>query len=239
MCFTKLTIMKLLMIFIIAFSYLLPDAFPQKITINTQTKRVEGHNYRGYESDIRGDYEDIKSNWLKLLRKKAKLKTRRNHYQIDELALLNMGMVVTGFSKISSNDSTVNIWLALNPEEILEDTVELVNNELESLLYNFTFEHYKSGIQKQINDAERAATFTSRKHQQLIQEAKSMDIKLLDVQNEKKKLEESLISIELELQVLLQRIENNKTDQETAYKDLEEIKKVLEGYKEKLKKLGQ
>ena len=239
MCFTKSTMMKPLMIFIIAIIYLRPDAFSQKVTINTQTKRVEGHNYSGYESGIRGDYEDIKSNWLKLLRKNAKLKTRRNHYQIDELMLLNLGIEVIGFSKISSNDSTVSIWLALNPEEISGDTVELINTELESLLYNFTFEHYKGGIQKQINDAERAATFTSRKHQQLIQEAKSMDIKLLDVQNEKKKLEESLTSIELELQVLLQKIENNKADQVTTYKDLEEIKKVLEGYKEKLKKLGQ
>jgi len=231
--------MKLLVIFIIAFGYLLPDAFPQKITINVQTKRVAGHNYSGYQSDITGDFEDIKSDWLKLLRKNAKLKTRRNHYQIDELALLNLGIEVTGFSKIGSNDNTVNIWLALYTEEIPEDKVELVNRELESMLYNFTFEHYKSGIQKQINDAERAAAFTSRKHQQLIQEAKSMDIKLLDVQNEKKKLEESLTSIELELQVLLQRIENNKADQEITYKDLEEIKKVLDGYKEKLKKLGQ
>lgn len=231
--------MKLLVIFIIAFGYLLPDAFPQKITINVQTKRVAGHNYSGHQSDITGDFEDIKSDWLKLLRKNTKLKTRRNHYQIDELALLNLGIEVTGFSKISSNDNTVNIWLALYTEEIPEDTVELVNRELESMLYNFTFEHYKSGIQKQINDAERAAAFTSRKHQQLIQEAKSMDIKLLDVQNEKKKLEESLTSIELELQVLLQRIENNKADQEITYKDLEEIKKVLDGYKEKLKKLGQ
>lgn len=231
--------MKLLVIFIIAFGYLLPDAFPQKITINVQNKRVAGHNYSGQQSDITGDFEDIKSDWLKLLRKNAKLKIRRNHYQIDELALLNLGIEVTGFSKISSNDNTVNIWLALYTEEIPEDTVELVNRELESMLYNFTFEHYKSGIQKQINDAERAAAFTSRKHQQLIQEAKSMDIKLLDVQNEKKKLEESLTSIELELQVLLQRIENNKADQEITYKDLEEIKKVLDGYKEKLKKLGQ
>lgn len=231
--------MKLLVLFIIAFGYLLPDAFPQKITINVQTKRVAGHNYSGQQSDITGDFEDIKSDWLKLLRKNAKLKIRRNHYQIDELALLNLGIEVTGFSKISSNDNTVNIWLALYTEEIPEDTVELVNRELESMLYNFTFEHYKSGIQKQINDAERAAAFTSRKHQQLIQEAKSMDIKLLDVQNEKKKLEESLTSIELELQVLLQRIENNKADQEITYKDLEEIKKVLDGYKEKLKKLGQ
>lgn len=219
--------MKLLVIFIIAFGYLLPDAFPQKITINVQTKRVAGHNYSGQQSDITGDFEDIKSDWLKLLRKNAKLKIRRNHYQIDELALLNLGIEVTGFSKISSNDNTVNIWLALYTEEIPEDTVELVNRELESMLYNFTFEHYKSGIQKQINDAERAAAFTSRKHQQLIQEAKSMDIKLLDVQNEKKKLEESLTSIELELQVLLQRIENNKADQEITYKDLEEIKKGI------------
>ena len=135
--------MKPLMIFIIAIIYLLPDAFPQKVTINTQTKRVEGHNYSGYESGIRGDYEDIKSNWLKLLRKNAKLKTRRNHYQIDELLLLNLGIEVIGFSKITPNDSTVSIWLALNPEEISGDTVELINTELESLLYNFIFEHNK------------------------------------------------------------------------------------------------
>jgi len=231
--------MKLLVIFFIALAYLLPDVFSQKITISVQTKRVGGHNYRGYESEIAGDYEDIKSDWLKPLRKNAKLKTKRNHYQIDELALLNLGIVVTGFSKISSNDSTVSIWLALNTEEIPEDTIELVNSELESILYNFTFGYYKAGVQKQIKDAERAAAFTSRKHQQLIQEAKSMDLKLLDVQNEKKKLEESLTSIELELQVLLQRIENNKAHQETTYQDLEEIKKVLESYKEKLKKLGQ
>jgi len=231
--------MKFLVIFVIALAYLLPDAFPQKITISSQTKRVNGHNYSGYQSEIAGDYEDIKSGWLKPLRKNAKLKTKRNHYRIDELALLNLGIVVTGFSKISSNDSTVSIWLALNPEEISEDTIELVNSELESILYNFTFEYYKAIVQKQIKDAERAAAFTSKKHQQLIQEAKSMDLKLLDAQNEKKKLEESLISIELELQVILQRLENNKDDQESTYQDLEEIKKVLESYKEKLKKLGQ
>jgi chromosome segregation ATPase len=111
-------------------------------------------------------------------------------------------------------------------------------NEISGMLYTYVLDYKKSLVLNDIQNAERAAAFTSRQHQRLLQNLENLTLRLLDAENEKRRLEESVKTMELEIEVLKQRIENNKADQEKTYEELEQIRKVLEMHKERLKKLN-
>ncbi len=210
----------------------------QNISLKATTKRVEGKSRDGFSVVIHDEYETVKGDWLKKLRGISKVKKRRNFYWLAELNLPNLPeQPVEAYTQIGVKDSLANLWIGMKygDEEGANKDAE---KELENYLYTYAYEYRKAQIQEQISDAERAAQFASRKHQRLITEEKNLNNRLLDTQNEKTRLEERVSGLILEIEVLMEKIETNKKDQEATYQQLEEIKKVLEGHKNRLKALN-
>jgi len=226
----------LLLTFFLPFSF----GLAQEIAVREQNKTLEGTEYRGYIGTVSGSLDVHRDLWLKQVKNKGKVRKKNSVYQIEDLVFSQITeKLMSGFTQIlQEKDTTVSIWLGVDVASLEEGEDAKVLDEIKGMIYNYILDYRKSLVLKDIQDAERAASFTSRKHQRLIQDLETLQINLLDSENERKRLEESIKTIEFEIQVLKQKIENNKTDQETTYQDLEKIRKVLEMHKERLKKLN-
>lgn len=225
---------------ILTFFSSLSFAFSQEITVKPENKTISGTEYVGFISSVEGSFDNHKDLWIKEMKNKGKVKKSNSYYKIEDFVFPQITeKLLTGCTQVAlQRDSTVSIWLGIDVSTLEQDEASKVEEEVKGIVYNYILDYRKSAVLKDIEDAERAAAFTSRKHQKLISELETLQLKLLDAQNEKTRLEESIKSIEFEINVLQQKIENNKTDQETTYKQLEQIRKVLEMHKERLKKLN-
>jgi len=226
--------------YIITFFLNLSFVFGQEITVKEESKSIEKVTYTGYETTVNGDFEKHKDEWTKLLKNKGKVRKRNLLYFLEDFVFPQITeKLLTGVTQINqSRDSIVSIWLGIDSSDLESGESSKVMNEISGMLYSYVLEYRKSLILFDIQNAERAAAFTSRQHQRLIQNLDNLKLRLLDAENEKLRLEESVKSMELEIEVLKQRIENNQADQERTYEELEQIRKVLEMHKEKLKKLN-
>ena len=211
----------------------------QKIETNSKTQRVQGKNIPGFSVRIAHDkFEEVQDFWFERLKENGKLRKRRNYYQADEVNFSSLSVVnLTLFTRLNTKDSIVTVWAGANNKDLAEYDQEPVNKEVDAFLRQFARDFYRDRMQKKIEESERAVTFTSKKHQRLLQDAKNLALQLSDIEVEQKRLEETLEKIKLEHAVLLQKIEDNKSDTEATYQDLEMIKKVLEDYKSQLKKM--
>lgn len=209
----------------------------QEIAIQDETKRINGTTLSGYSSTIKGDFNDILNEWTKNINE-YQLRRRRNYMEMNEMSFPEVTPnTFKVFTTVNRVDSSAIIWIGFAEDISDEDNSERLQDALFNFLYKFSFDYNKQKIQKDIEEAERAATFTSRKHNRLIQEQKNLELKLTDARNEKRRLEATLEELQLEVQVLMQKIEDNQLEQTKVYQDLEQIKKVLEKHKERLKEI--
>jgi len=225
-----------LLTFFLSFGF----AFSQEIKVNAENKTIDRVDYTGFITYAEGPFNDHKDLWTKEMKNKGKVKKNNSYFRIEDFVFPQITeKLLNGCTQVlQERDSTVSIWLGIDVSSLEQNEASKVIEEIKGLLYNYVLDYRKSAVLKDIEEAERAAAFTSRKHQKLLSDLETLELKLLDAQNEKSRLEESIKSIEFEIQVLQQKIENNKEDQETTYNQLEQIRKVLEMHKEKLKKLN-
>ena len=179
--------------------------------------------------------------WLHGLRELSKIRRKRDFYQIEQLKLPDEYYPeAIYYTRVTDRDSTSSkIWIALDPESLLagEGGQENVELALENFVASLEISYEKYLIELQIADAERAATFTGRQQQRLIQEGRNLEFQLDESKAEKERLLESIEKLELEILALNQRIEDNKAAVEQSDVDLEKIRKMLNKYRENLKKL--
>lgn len=215
-------------------------AHGQEIMAKEDTQTIEGTEFAGYEINVEGDLDDHQDRWMRLLRNKGKVRKRSSRYSIEDFVLPQVTeSLLDGYTQFKQErDTTITIWLGIDVSALSDDEPQAVLGEVKGMLENYVLEYRKSLVLDDIQDAERAAAFTSRQHQRLIQNLENLKIRLLDAENEKRRLEENLKTMELEIEVLKQRIVNNEADQETTLEELEQIRKVLEMHKERLKKLN-
>jgi len=226
--------------YIITFFLNFSFVFAQEITVKEESKAIEKVTYAGYETTVNGSVEKHRDAWTKLLKNKGKVRKKNSLYFLEDFVFPQItDKLLTGVTQINqSRDSVVTIWLGIDSSVLEEEESGKLMNEISGMLYTYVLDYKKSLVLNDIQNAERAAAFTSRQHQRLLQNLENLTLRLLDAENEKRRLEESVKTMELEIEVLKQRIENNKADQEKTYEELEQIRKVLEMHKERLKKLN-
>jgi hypothetical protein len=216
------------------------SGFAQKARSESAT--INSQKYSGYSIIIADDTEKVSDFWLNELKSKGKIRRKRDFFQIGELKLPDEYYPeALYYTRIINRDSiSSKIWIALNPETLLagENGKENVNLALENYVSSLETEYDRYLIQLQIADAERAVTFTSRQKQRLIQNGKNLQYQLEESKAEKERLLESIEMLELEILALAQKIENNKGALDQADIDLDKINKMMETYRQNLRKLG-
>lgn len=239
MYFVNTKFPKQVLILIILLLMMIP-ADAQKV--RTESGLINSQKYSGYSIIIADDTEKVSDFWLNELRSKGKISRKRDFYQIGELNLPGEYYPeAIYYTRIINRDSiSSKIWIALDAETLLagENGEENVNLAIENYVSSLETEYERYLIQLQIADAERAATFTSRQKQRLIQKGKNLEYQLEESKAEKERLLEMIGKLELEILALTQKIEDNKVAVGQSDIDLEKINKMMETYRQNLRKLG-
>ena len=215
------------------------SANAQKVTVKKQTQKVKSETAHGFETTLTGKEENVDAAWGKFLKELGKGKSNGETLVITEPAVgatvYEKGIL---YATTESSGENTKAWLGLINEEWEVNDIEIVNKELEQLVYRFGVKYYKDEIQKQIDESLAAAQAVERQSQRLVNENKSLAKQLTNNDEEKIQLEKSLEANKLEDLVLKQKIVNNKRAQDSVAQAGVQIKKVVEMHKERQSKVN-
>lgn len=213
--------------------------FAQKVTVNEQLKKIKGEDAKGYVTTLEGKKDEISDAWGKFLKDIGKTKQGVDYWTIADPA---MGGTVYSkaivYATVNGNEEQGTVWLGIIEKEWTVNDITLVTKELEKLTYQFGVKFYRDKIQAQIDEAQRALNAVERQQQRLVNQNRDLNIKLSNNEQEKIQLDKSIESNKLEHAVLLVKIENNKTSQDSVAEAGEQIKKVIELHKERQRKVN-
>ena len=227
----KNTSISLLVTFLIAFS-----STAQQVVIKKSKNRIASDNVTGIVSAMIGGEEEIEDAWYKELRGLGRLREEGNYLTVKEAELPAWADVaVPVYSKITASDSLSEIWIGFKELTLSEDSISLAEEQLNTFLYNFSLNFYKAKAQTKIDEANRAVTFTKKKHQDLLDEAFELKKDSISNSEEIQRLKDLLEKNLLEEKVINQKIIDNKTNQKTTEEDIIRLEKMVEQRKEKKK----
>lgn len=205
----------------------------QRVEIDKKKNRIGEENIVGLVSKIVGEEDDIEGKWYRALRTLGRMREEGNYLTVKEATFEGWGEdVVPLYSKLMAADSITEVWITVKSLELSEDSLQLANEKLEQFLYDFSLNYYQDAAQKKIDEAERAVAFTVKKHQKLQAEEKELKKDSVDNSDEIERLKQLLEKNDLEAKVIVQKIIDNKADQDTTLVDIERLKKIVEQKKE-------
>ena len=218
--------------------FLSPVAHSQTVTVNKQNEKIKSESIEVFAISLDGKKEDIQAAWIKLLKGMGKLK------QGDPMVVTEPTINGTAFSGGTvyagrkEGDKSSEIWIGINPSEWDNKDVTYANRELQKMLNQFGVKFYRDQVQTQINETQEALVAVEKQQQRLLNQAKDLDIKFGNSEQEKLQLEKTLETNKLENAALKIKLENNKKAQDSLIRVSDQIKKVMTTYKEKQGKIN-
>lgn len=211
----------------------------QQYDIKKESQRVNNKKYEGISSKVDGEFIDVEEFWLSYLKDYGKSRRKRNYYQLTEFSINDLGVdTLTYVTRVESAEDQELIWLAPFSDGLSETEVSDLNADIEKILKLATRAYYVNEVQDKIDQAESAAVSVSKSHQRLMYDGEKLVADLEGAEQLKADLETRLQETDLKIKVLSQQIIDNKLAVDSVYNDLEQVKKVIDGHKESMKKIN-
>jgi hypothetical protein len=214
-------------------------AFSQKVTVKKQSQKIKNESAEGFQTELTGKSESVSAAWSRFLKDLGKGKSNGEMTVITQPAVgptvYEKGIL---YATTEGSGENSKVWIGLLKGEWEVNDIEIVNKELEQLVYRFGVKFYRDEIQKQIDESEAAVLAVERQAQRLVNESKSLSNRLASNDQEKIQLEKSLEENKLEDLVLKQKIVNNKKAQDSVAQAAVQIRKVVELHKERQAKVN-
>lgn len=231
MILKKRFFLLLLPVFVSAF------APAQTVKVKKEKATVKGETMEGFSVELDGALPEVNKSFL------AYLKTAGKVRQLDVITLNEPNLNGFAFSfplygVTTENGKTASAWLGYSSAQWPESEAGKMVKELEKFMKEFGVRFYRDRIQVQIDESLRANQTVERQQQRLVNENKSLGMKLENNKREKIRLEKEIEENKLEHEALLKRIEQNKKSQDSVAVALEQVKKMVEMHRERQKKVN-
>lgn len=228
---------KFLLIPIFLFGFL--SVHSQTVTVNKQKEKVKGEHLEVFAAELEGKKNDIEGAWVRFLKDMGKLKQMGNPMTVSEPIIsgtpFTKGVV---YAESKGDEKKTTVWAGINPTEWDEKDLTYVTRELQKMVYQFGIKFYRDQAQKEIDETQQALEAVEKQQQKSVNQNKDLTIKLSNNEQEKIQLEKSIDNNKLENAALKIRLENNVKAQDSLAQVNLQIRKVLEGQKEKLRKIN-
>ncbi len=228
---------KFLLIPIFLFGFL--SVYSQTVTVNKQKEKVKGEHLEVFAAELEGKKNDIEGAWVRFLKDMGKLKQMGNPMTVSEPIIsgtpFTKGVV---YAESKGEEKKTTVWAGINPTEWDEKDLTYVTRELQKMVYQFGIKFYRDQAQKEIDETQQALEAVEKQQQKSVNQNKDLTIKLSNNEQEKIQLEKSIDNNKLENAALKIRLENNVKAQDSLAQVNLQIRKVLEGQKEKLRKIN-
>ena len=226
----------------IIFSFLFIVGFhsvsAQDYTINQKVQRINDTKYEGYSITIAGPIEKVTDQVYTNLKDNSKIRRKRNHYSISEFQMDKMKLDSTIiYLKTDEKGQSTLVWLGIKTFGIEKERATQINEALQKELVVIARSYYVFQQELKIKEAETAAQIISKKQQFLLDEKIELTTTLDEAEKRKIELSNLLEENRLGIEVLKQKIIDNKFSQDSIYLDLQKVNRVIDGQKQKLKEI--
>jgi len=214
-------------------------SFSQTIKVVKKNNRIKENSAVGFSLELDAKTDDIENYLAKFLKDYGKTRMANGYLSVS--APVFGDVTYTGntlYATAEGDDKKCQVWVGLDTTEWTGRDVEKVLERVEKMTYQFGVKYYRDQAQKEIDLSQQALDATEKQKTRLINQSKDLSIILGNNEQEKLHLEKSLENNKLEHAVLLQKLENNKKSQDSISTAGLQIKKVLDGQKEKQKKIN-
>lgn len=220
--------------------FLMLPLWAQTVTVQKQTAKIRSEEATGFGTELTGKKDAIANAWSKFLKDIGKTKVTGGEYQPITDPVVDGTVYASGilYGTINGTEEKTKVWLGLLEAEWKVNDIEIVNKELEQMVYRFGVKFYRDQIQLQIDEAERAVEAVEKQAQRLASESKTLSNKLTNNEQQKVQLQNALKENELEHLVLEQKIINNKKSQDSLAQTAIQVKKMVEVHKERQRKVN-
>lgn len=210
----------------------------QNYTVNSKAQRINDTKYNGFSIKINGSLSKVTDQTYTYLKGKSKLRRKRNYYSVVELKLDGIQLDSTIiYLKIDDKSPQTAIWLGIKTFGLEKEMVSQIESDLKKELVHIARSYYVHEQELQIIEAETAAQIISKNQQLLIEENVKLTSNLEAKEMRKIELQKLLETNRLDIEVLKQKLIDNKFGQDSVYIDLQKVIKVIDVQKQKLKEI--
>ncbi len=210
----------------------------QNYTISAKTQRINDTRYNGFSIKVDGPFSKVTDQTYAYLKAKSKLRRKRNYYSVAELKMDKVQLDSTIiYLKIDEKSTQTLVWLGVKTTGLKQDRINTIEKDLQKELVHIARSYYVHQQELKILEAETAAQVISKTQQSLIDEKLKLATSLEEKEARKIELKELLETNRLNIEVLKQKLIDNKFAQDSVYLDLQKVNKVIESQKQKLKEI--
>lgn len=210
----------------------------QDYTVNKKVQRINNAKYEGFSISINGPLDKVTDQVYRYVKNTSKIRRKRNYFSIAEFSMRDIALDSTiVFLKFDEKENTTSVWMCIKSLNLEDDRKVEIENALNNELVLIARSYYVHEQEIKIKQSETAAQVISKKQQGLINENTSLTSALKSAEDRKIELETLLEENMFTIEVLKQKLIDNKFNQDSTYLDLLKINRVIEGQKKKLKEI--
>lgn len=203
-----------------------------------EIQNVLEKDMEGFSASLNADKAKVEDQWLKYLKTFGKVNKKNSVVNLSAIVMGGFSPSENIHSTIKGNSASCKIWWGIEKEddsEAYQEKLKFLNIRLTYFVYQFM----QQELQEQLKESERAAKYTGKTYQDLINENNKLEKDIFKISKRKQKLEQKILELDNLAEELTLQTEINKVKKEKAYEDLEKINKVLESNKQKLSELAE
>lgn len=221
--------MKRYYLFIFLFSAIIPWAGGQAVEVRADSEKINGIRYQGFSSKITADEYDLESALKRNLRSLGKMRERNTYYSITRVTLDGIEYVDRDFyAVLKRSDIVQTVWMGVDTTGLVGGAWGNLMGSLESHLYTFVLEFYRSLVQEDIDESKQAEAYMIKKQGRLEKNQRDLEDELLKNEQELIDLQEAIKANKLRHEVLLKNIADNEAEQDSTINSLQTIREVLQ-----------
>lgn len=209
-------------------------SFAQFQTVATEHYLL-GVDVEGYEIDLPFSKEKTEESWKEYAKDFGKSEDTQSHktYQTTFKTDIYTEEILI-FSQITGNKEQSTIWVGIDPQGIPKDIYPKLQEEMERFVYDFNINMRRNQAQKKIEESEQAATYLSKEFESLKKDERRT-LKNQERTNSRiKSYEEKLVQLRKDSTQNAQKLEKLSIETDSLYIEIEQIKKVMETFRQKM-----
>jgi hypothetical protein len=194
-----------------------------------------GVDVEGYQIDLPFSKEKAVDSWKDYSKDFGKSEETQSHntYQTTFKADIHPEDVLI-YSQITGNKEQSTIWVGIDPQGIPKDIYPKLKEEMEQFVYDFNIQMRRNHAQKKIDESEQAATYLSKEFESLKKDERKT-LKNQERTNSRiQSYEEKLVQLRKDSTQNALKLESLSIKADSLYIELEQIKKVMESFRQKM-----
>ena len=205
----------------------------QTVDVKQETAWIDGAKMNGFQVDLVGSSEEVKTSLSRFLKSIGKPKTSGDHLEILEPTIAGKKSVDILYATSKTSGKTTAAWLGSSSAS--EATGP--DRDIQRLVYDFAVTFYREKIQLQIDESLRALQAVEKQQARLANQHKDLNNKIDNNGKEKIALEKALVQNKADLEDLTRKLASNGQAQDSVAVAAEQIRKVVEMHRERQRKV--